>query len=152
MASSSIACCPEAVTDAWFDQWRASQAKILDEIEEYFAPVAVKRVPLFTHEVLGRERLIELADVLYGETKIPRRWCAPKRPTPSRRCNAHYEVRLRLPFAAKGEVGLFKKGDELVVEIGTLRRHIGLPTSMAALTPTRATLENKMLTVEMKEA
>ena len=40
-----------------------------------------------------------------------------------------------LPFAIKGEIGLFKKGDELVVEIGTLRRHIGLPTSMAALTP-----------------
>jgi arsenite-transporting ATPase len=51
----------------------------------------------------------------------------------------------------KGEIGLFKKGDELVVEIGTLRRHIGLPTSMASLTPTRASLENKMLTVEMKE-
>ena len=34
--------------------------------------------------------------------------------------NSHYEVRLRLPFAVKGEIGLFKKGDELVVEIGTL--------------------------------
>ena len=63
-----------------------------------------------------------------------------------------YEVRLQLPFAAKGEVGLFKKGDELVVEIGTLRRHIGLPTSMAALSPSRARLENRVLTVEMKES
>jgi arsenite-transporting ATPase len=42
-------------------------------------------------------------------------------------------VRLQLPFAAKGEIGLFKKGDELVVEIGTLRRHIGLPNAMASL-------------------
>ena len=64
----------------------------------------------------------------------------------------HYEVRLQLPFAVKGEVGLFKKGDELVVEIGTLRRHIGLPMSMAALSPSRARLENKVLTVEMKES
>ena len=62
-----------------------------------------------------------------------------------------YEVRLLLPFAVKGEIGLFKKGDELVVEIGTLRRHIGLPVSMAALSPGRAKLENKVLTVEMKE-
>jgi len=58
---------------------------------------------------------------------------------------------LQLPFAAKGEVGLFKKGDELVVEIGTLRRHIGLPTSMASLTPSRAHLDKKILTVEMRE-
>ena len=36
---------PEAVTDTWFDQWRASQAKILDEIEEYFTPVSMRRVP-----------------------------------------------------------------------------------------------------------
>ena len=58
---------------------------------------------------------------------------------------------MQLPFATKGEVGLFKKGDELVVQIGSLRRHIGLPTSMAGLTPSRARLDNKLLTVEMKE-
>jgi arsenite-transporting ATPase len=142
---------PEAVTDTWFDQWRASQAKVLDEIEEYFAPVAMKRVPLFTHEVLGRERLTELANVLYAEKEDPSAIIRTEAPYTFEKINAHYEVRLRLPFAVKGEIGLFKKGDELVVEIGTLRRHIGLPTSMAALNPTRATLQNKMLTVEMKE-
>jgi arsenite-transporting ATPase len=141
---------PEAVTDTWFDQWRASQSKILDEIEEYFQPVTMKRVPLFTHEVLGRERLIELANVLYGE-EDPSLVVRTEAPYTFEKRNSHYEVRLRLPFAVKGEVGLFKKGDELVVEIGTLRRHIGLPTSMAALTPTRASLQNKILTVEMKE-
>jgi arsenite-transporting ATPase len=143
---------PEAVTDTWFDQWRASQAKVLDEIEEYFAPVAMKRVPLFTHEVLGRERLTELANVLYGEKEDPSAIIRTEAPYTFEKINAHYEVRLRLPFAVKGEIGLFKKGDELVIEIGTLRRHIGLPTSMAALNPTRATLSNKMLTVEMKES
>ncbi len=142
---------PEAITDSWFDQWRASQAKILDEIEEYFTPVPMKRVPLFTHEVLGRDRLYELADALYGPAEDPAVVTRTEAPYTFEKHNSHYEVRLNLPFAAKGEVGLFKKGDELVVEIGTLRRHIGLPTSMAALTPTRARLEHKMLTVEMKE-
>ena len=143
---------PEAVTDTWFDQWRASQAKVLDEIEEYFAPVAMKRVPLFVHEVLGRERLTELANALYAEKEDPSAIVRTEAPYSFEKVNAHYEVRLRLPFAVKGEVGLFKKGDELVIEVGTLRRHIGLPTSMAALNPTRATLQNKMLTVELKES
>src|SRR6266480_4831742 len=142
---------PDAITDAWFQEWRASQAKILKEIEEYFAPVLVKRVPLFTHEVLGPERLEELARALYSEQEDPAAVTRTEAPYTFVKRNAHYEVRLRLPFAAKGEVGLFKKGDELVVEIGTLRRHIGLPTSMANLTPSRARLENKILTVEMKE-
>ena len=37
----------------------------------YFAPVPVKRVPLFTHEVLGRERLEELARSLYDGKEDP---------------------------------------------------------------------------------
>lgn len=142
---------PLEVTDTWFDQWRASQSKILDEIEEYFQPVTMKRVPLFTHEVLGRDRLVDLAHALYGPDEDPAKVVRTEAPYSFEKVNSHYEVRLMLPFAAKGDVGLFKKGDELVVQIGTLRRHIGLPTSMAALMPTRASLQNKMLTVEMKE-
>jgi arsenite-transporting ATPase len=142
---------PLAVKDAWFEHWRASQAKVLKEIDEYFAPVAVKRVPLFTDEVVGKERLQDLAAALYSAREDPAAVRRTEAPFTFAKRNGHYEVRLRLPFAAKGDVGLFKKGDELVVEIGTLRRHIGLPTSMASLMPARATLQNKMLTVEMKE-
>src|SRR4051812_34826773 len=52
---------PVEITDAFFLEWRNSQGRILEEIEAYFAPVPVRRVPLFTHEVLGRERLEDLA-------------------------------------------------------------------------------------------
>ena len=143
---------PAEVSDAFFREWRVSQGRILEEIEAYFAPINVKRVALFTHEVLGRERLEELAGVLYQEKEDPAAVVRTEAPFTFVKRDGHYEVRVHLPFAAKGEVGLFKKGDELVVEVGTLRRHIGLPTSMAALSPTRATLENKVLTVEMKES
>ena len=143
---------PAEVTDAYFQEWRNSQAKILDEIETYFSPIQVKRVPLFTHEVLGRERLEELAGSLYGAQENPADVTRTEAPYTFTKRDGHYEVRLKLPFAVKGEVGLFKKGDELVVEIGTLRRHIGLPTSMASLSPAKAKLENKILTVEMREA
>jgi arsenite-transporting ATPase len=143
---------PLEVTDAYFQEWRASQARILEEINAYFAPVPVKRIPLFTHEVLGRERLEELARALYATGEDPAAIGRTEAPYTFAKRDGHYEVRLKLPFAAKGEVGLFKKGDELVIEIGTLRRHIGLPTSMAGLSPGRAKLENRILTVEMKES
>jgi arsenite-transporting ATPase len=142
---------PAEVSDAWFEEWHSSQGKILREIEEYFAPVPVKRVPLFTHEVLGRERLEDLARVLYAEDEDPAAVTRTERTYTFGKYDGRYEVKVQLPFATKGEVGLFKKGDELVVEIGTFRRHIGLPTSMASLKPTRARLENNVLTVEMKE-
>ena len=142
---------PAEVSDAWFQEWRSSQARALEEIEAYFAPVPVKRVELFTHEVLGRERLEELAGALYKEDEDPAAVTRTEAPFSFLKSDGRYEVRIKLPFAAKGDVGLFKKGDELVVEIGTLRRHVGLPTTMASLSPTRARLENRVLTVEMKE-
>ncbi len=142
---------PDVVSDAYFTEWHASQHRILEETEAYFAPVPVKRIPLFTREVLGRGRLEELARVLYAEGEDPAAVTRTERPYSFVKSDGKYEVRLTLPFAGKGEVGLFKKGDELVVEIGSFRRHIGLPTSMAALVPVRARLEQRVLTVELKE-
>lgn len=142
---------PEQISDIFFAEWRISQQEILHEMEAYFAPVPVKRVPLFTHEVLGRKRLQELANALYAEGEDPAAVSRLERPYTFEKLDEHYEIRLNMPFAAKSEIGLFKKGDELVIEIGTLRRHIGLPTSMAGLAPSRARLEGRTLVVEMKE-
>ena len=141
---------PPEVKDAWFSEWHMSQERVLKEIEEYFAPVPVRRVPLFAREVLGKQRLRELAEVLYHD-QDPAAVTRTEKPYTFGKTDGVYEIRLLLPFAAKGEVGLFKKGDELVVEIGTLRRHIGLPRSMATLVPSRAKLDNQVLRVEMKE-
>jgi len=138
------------VSDVWFHEWHTSPDKILREIDEYFAPVPVKRVPLFAHEVLGRQRLEGLARVLYPDGEDPSTVTRTEKPFSFGKRNGAYEVRVLLPFATKGEIE-FKKGDELVVEIGTLRRHIGLPQSMARLLPVRARLEHRVLTVEMKE-
>jgi arsenite-transporting ATPase len=142
---------PEEVTDAWFREWHKTQETMVREIEDYFAPVPVKKVPLFAHEVLGGQRLEDLAQVLYSEHEDPAAVTRTEKPYTFGKENGLYEIRVLLPFATKGEVELFKKGDELVVQIGTFRRHIGLPRTMAALSPSRARLESKILTVEMKE-
>jgi arsenite-transporting ATPase len=143
---------PREVRDAYFARWRSSQGAIIGEIHEYFAPVRVKTLPLFEDEVMGLGRLEKLAAALYPGKEDPAAVIRTTRPYSFAKRDGHYEVRFELPFAAKGEIGLFKKGDELVVEIGTLRRHIGLPASMAGLAPARARLEDNLLTVELKEA
>jgi len=142
---------PDAVTDEFFREWRLSQQQVLAEIELYFAPVPVRRIPLFSHEVVGAGRLDTLAEALYSGDPDPAAVTRLTAPYEFRKVNSHYEVILHLPFVAKGDVKLFKKGDELVVEIGTLRRHVGLPTSMMNLSPGRARIENRHLVVELKE-
>jgi arsenite-transporting ATPase len=143
---------PAEITDSFFDSWRAVQTRVLSEIESYFAPIPVARAPLFRTEVLGYERLRELAAALYSDGEDPAAVTRTERPYSFAREGDSYQVRLHMPFAAKGEIGLFKKQDELVIEIGTLRRHIGLPTSMSALIPVKARMEEDVLVVEMRES
>ena len=142
---------PDTVEDEFFAEWRASQKRFLAETEAYFAPVPVRRIPLFRHEIVGMERIRELGQVLYADGSDPAAVTRRERPYEFTKTEGRYEVQLRVPFTEKGEVGLFKKGDELVVEIGTIRRHIGLPVSMAQLRPVRARLNDGILTVEMEE-
>jgi arsenite-transporting ATPase len=142
---------PDQVHDGFFARWRATHAAVLREIEEYFAPVPVRRVPLFADEVLGRGRLEALGQLLYPGGEDPAQHVRLERPyTFDRSPGGTYRIRLTLPFAGRGDVELFKKGENLVVEVGTLRRHIGLPASMAALRPARATLDGGVLTVELE--
>jgi arsenite-transporting ATPase len=141
---------PVEIHDTFFSGWRELQGKVLAEIETYFAPVPVSKVPLFKSEVLGIERLRQLSAVLYAGGEDPSAVTRTERPYSFGRVDGNHQVRLNMPFAEKGEIGLFKKGDELVVEIGTLRRHIGLPTSMSSMTPASARMDGTMLVIEMR--
>lgn len=142
---------PDEVQDGFFRSIREEQNATLAAIEQYFAPVPVRRVPMFPNEMLGFDRLTQLASKLYPEGEDPAAVTRVTRPFTFGRNGDHYEVRLELPFAEKGEIGLFKKQDELVVEVGTIRRQVGLPTTMANLQPVKARLEGRMLKVEMRE-
>lgn len=142
---------PAGVQDAFFQTWHSTHERVLRDIEGYFSPVAVRKVPLFQDEVLGRQSLEALGRSLYHDDEDPAAVVRTERPYDfSKRPDGRYEVTLALPFAAKGDVELFKKGEELVVEIGGWRRHIGLPTSMAALRPSRAHLRAGKLVVELE--
>ena len=142
---------PDEVHDPFFAGSRESQRRILAEIEAYFAPVPVFTVPLLNHEVVGAAGLEEFAARLYpAGSEDPATVTRTERPYSFARVGDRHEVRLHMPFAEKGEIGLFKKGGDLIVEIGTLRRHVGLPASMSALVPARARLEAGVLTVEMR--
>lgn len=140
---------PDEISDSFFDAWRKTQKATLEEMEQYFAPVPVRRVPMFRDEVVGYERLRRLASSLYSAGEDPSIVSRTSAPFSFSREGERYFVTLELPFAQKGEIGLFKKGDELVIEVGTIRRHVGLPTTMAGSLPVRATLEGRKLIVEL---
>jgi len=142
---------PAEISDLFFDAWRETQRKTVEEMDQYFAPVPVRRVPMFRDEVVGYARLRKLAAALYEPGEDPSAITRTAAPFSFAREGEHYVITLDLPFAEKGEIGVFKKGDELVIEVGTIRRHVGLPTTMAGLPPLRARLEGRKLIVELGE-
>lgn len=143
---------PDEAAGSFLGGLRETQQRILSEMHTYFDPVPVRQVPMFQDEVIGVERLDRLADVLQTIEPDPLTVSREERPYSFERRNGVHQVRVAMPYATKGEVGLFKKGDELVIEIGVLRRHVGLPRSIAALQPRRATFEGNTLVIELGEA
>ena len=142
---------PPEARESFLANLRETQQQVLEEMTGYFAPVPVRQVPMFAEEVVGLDRLDRLADLLQALDPEPAAVTRTERPYSFERRNGVHQVRVAMPFAGKGEVGLFKKGDELVVEVGVFRRHIGLPTTLATLVPLRATFEEKTLVVELGE-
>jgi arsenite-transporting ATPase len=137
---------PDELADGYFGAWHAVQQEQLQLVAEGFAPVPVLRAPYFAAEVIGSERLDELAQALFA-AHDPAAVLHDRLAQELRVDNGRAELRLDLPFARKGDVKLKKIGLELVIRVDGHKRTIVLPGSLAGYKPTSATLEAGALTV-----
>ncbi|HET9441962.1 MAG TPA: ArsA family ATPase, partial [Acidimicrobiales bacterium] len=138
---------PDAVVDPWFKAWKEAQAEHLAEVENGFAPVPVLRSELAAEEPVGAERLRRLAEELYGAADPAGVLYAG--------CPLRVEARgpgatvlsMALPFTARGDVDLGRKGAELLVRVGPHRRAVVLPDSLRRRSVTGATMVGDRLEV-----
>jgi arsenite-transporting ATPase len=130
----------------YFDGWRATQAEALGEVEAAFAPVPVLRAPYFEREVRGGAMLDRLGEALFDGRAA------------DDVLHSHFahglvvgrdgaSLRLPLPFADKGDLGLKKVGEELVVRVGGYKRTILLPPALGGYRPAGATFDDGHLTI-----
>jgi len=139
---------PAEIHDRFFDAWKGSQERWVQNIEEFFAPVPVWRVPLFEDEVLGVERLRRLGRQLYG-ARDPAKIFFQEAPYRFRKTDGNYHLHLRLPFVSSDDIQLFKKQDELIIRVGGLKRHVSLPARIAHCEPLSARVHDGELIVIM---
>jgi arsenite-transporting ATPase len=137
---------PDAVTDPWFDEWKATQAEHLRVIDEGFAPLPVLRVELAPRELVGGENLRAFATALYGDDD-PSGLLYEGEPMTITRRGAAMVLRLALPGAAKDDVDLAQHDDELLLRVGPYRRAIVLPESLRRRPVTSAKLVDDALEV-----
>jgi arsenite-transporting ATPase len=137
---------PDELAEGYFGAWHGVQREQLALVESGFAPVPVLRAPYFAREVIGPERLDELAGAIFGEHDAA--GVLHDRLTQALTVNnGRAELRLDLPFAEKGDVALKKIGLELVVRVDGHKRTIVLPGALAGYKPTSATLADGSLVV-----
>ena len=137
---------PSHITDAYFEDWRKSQAKYLTRAEEYFSPIPVFPVDLFRGEVLGYDRLRDLSDQIYGKEDPLQRFFTGE-PYDLVKDEGVYCLSMKLPFIAKRDVELNKVSNELIIRIGGFKRHILLPRQVAASKSVNAKLEGEQLCI-----
>lgn len=138
---------PEGIKDPYFNLWKELQDGYIDLAMDYFSPIPIFRLSLFSSEVLGYENLKRLAGELYGG-KNPADIFYDKGPYNFCKEDGAYVLRLNLPFITKDEVELNKIDDELIVRIGSFKKHVLLPRSFALSKPHKAIIEGKTLTIK----
>jgi arsenite-transporting ATPase len=136
--------------DGYFGGWRERQQEHLGLVADGFAPVPVLTARYFDQEVIGDRMLDRLADELFCE----------HRPEDVLHTELAHDVvsedgrtvlRLRMPFAERGDVSLKKVGPELVVAVGHEKRTIILPSALARRRPSGARLEGGALEVSFED-
>ncbi len=137
---------PDEVTDEYFAEWKASQQRYLEEVEASFGALPIFKVRLYEREVVGVEALRQMAKDLYGDLD-PTEQFADSKPMRIVKRGKNYWLELHMPFVEKSDIQLLRKGDELIVRVGNIKRHIVLPHILAKQEPKGAKLENGILQI-----
>ena len=137
---------PDTVHDSYFAGWKEAQDRYTRLVEESFSPLPIFRVPLQEQEVVGRERLLELARLCFGEADPSQVFYQGRAQSVTREDGRHV-VTIPLPFVTREDISLSVKGEELIVKVGGYKRVIILPRSLVGLPVEGARLEKDTLRI-----
>jgi len=141
---------PDELSDGYFGAWHAVQQEQLGLVASGFA-VPVLKAPYYAAEVIGPERLDELAAAVFADHD-PAAVLHDRLSQELSVYDGRASLRLDLPFAQRGDVSLKKIGLELVVRVDGHKRTIVLPGALAGFKPISATLEEGSLVVGFEDA
>lgn len=138
---------PTDKDSGYLNHWKEIQQRYLQDVEQSFVPLPIRRVPYYAEEVVGLEKLRVMGQDIYDDSD-PTAVLYREAPMDiSKLHDGTYRVKLKLPFADVNQLDLFQNGDELVVQIGDFRRVITLPTSLAGQEAGQAEMDGDWLIV-----
>jgi arsenite-transporting ATPase len=132
--------------DTFMQELYQNQEKLRKQIHQTFAPLPIWEAPYYSREILGVERLGELARTIFGEQDPTQVFHKGAVQEVTREGDA-YVLRLPLPHVEMNKVLMTKRGDEMTIEIGNFKRELTLPAILVNQEATVARLVNKALEI-----
>ena len=120
---------PDEIEDPYLARWKERHAEHLQTVRTSFAPTPVLTAPLFDDELVGAEALVRLGEAVYEGLDVSA-VLHDARPMTLDEIDGGYLLRLALPFAAKDDVDLHRRADELHVRVGWMKRTVPLPAAV----------------------
>ena len=123
---------PAEVEDPYFGKWKDIQAEHLQTVKESFEPIPILAARLFDREMVGVDLLGDMGQEVYGD-RDPTAILHQEEPMRVRKRGTSYVLSLRLPFAERTDLEVFRKADELYIRVGSYKRNLALPQTLQRL-------------------
>jgi arsenite/tail-anchored protein-transporting ATPase len=135
--------------NCYFEEKLAEQAKYMQIIDESFSPLKILKAYQMPIELVGQQSLVKLGDMVFGDSD-PIVHFSTEKPMDIYSKDGMDIIAIKLPFAMKDKINLYKHSDSLLVEVGQYRRSISLPTTFARKEPEKAEFKEGRLLIMFK--
>jgi arsenite-transporting ATPase len=140
----------DAAPDGWRAGWAKAQRAQLDEVAVCFPGLPVWTTPYAPAEPVGLDALSHLAATTYDDAD-PLAVVATADPlTVERTASDEFVMSVALPHAERRDIDLVRKGDELVLTVGSHRRALALPSALQRCVIDGAALRDGRLRVRFR--
>jgi arsenite/tail-anchored protein-transporting ATPase len=139
----------EAAASDYLRALLARQEEGVAAVHRTFGALPILEAPLLAEEPLGPEALDDLARRVFGD----RDPAAVLHRGPTQRIEREgegYVLSIPMPNVEVERLSLLKRGDELYVEVGNVRREIALPRALAAQEPGTARIAGGQLRIPFR--
>jgi arsenite-transporting ATPase len=137
---------PNEAGDGFLAGWRKIQLGYVEEAAQHFPGVTMRQARLFEREMVGIDALSRMAGEIYGELD-PSTVFSQGSPLRFEEVNGTYQLSVRLPGIERGDLDLWVHGEELVLQIKNVRRHLLLPRRLEGLEVRKARFQGEVFTV-----
>jgi arsenite-transporting ATPase len=138
--------------DEWRSGWVDAQRRQLAEVEASFPGLPVWRVGYAAAEPIGLDALAALGSTVYAEHDPLALVSTPDPVTVERVGAEEFVLSVALPLAARRDVELGRRGDDLLVTVGSHRRALALPSVLRRCVVAGAGLDDGRLEVRFRPA